>query len=95
MTKYVPNSVIAWESIARSLVDSSGIVRFTAVSPSRTRVDLTITHRPIQTTLKDALRTLLAPQASHMIDRHLDRIRFYLESLPVQPTLSSRAKRGI
>jgi uncharacterized membrane protein len=86
VTKYVPNSVIAWESVVRSLVDSSGIVRFTALSPSRTRVDLTITHRPIQTTLKDAVRTLFAPQASHMIDRHLDRIRFYLESLPVAPT---------
>jgi uncharacterized membrane protein len=88
VTKYVPNSVIAWESVVRSLVDSSGIVRFTALSPSQTRVDLTITHRPIQTTLKDAVRTLLAPQASHLIDRHLDRIRFYLESLPVAPVPS-------
>ena len=90
VTKYVPNSVIAWESVVRSLVDSSGIVRFTALSPSRTRVDLTITHRPIQTTLKDAVRTLLAPQTGHMIDRHLDRIRFYLESLPVAPIESSQ-----
>ena len=88
VTKYVPNSVIAWESVVRSLVDSSGIVRFTALSPSETRVDLTITHRPIQTTLKDAVRTLLAPQASHLIDRHLERIRFYLESLPVAPVPS-------
>lgn len=84
VTKYVPNSVIAWESVVRSLVDSSGIVRFTALSPSRTRVDLAVTHRPIQTTLKDAVRTLLAPRASSLIDRHLDRIRFYLESLPVK-----------
>jgi len=91
VTKYVPNSVIAWESVVRSLVDSSGIVRFTALSPSRTRVDLSITHRPIQTTLKDAIRTLLAPPGSNMMDRHLDRIRFYLESLPVAPTVSSEA----
>jgi len=89
VTKYVPNSVIAWESVVRSLVDSSGIVRFAALSPSRTRVDLAITHRPIQTTLKDAVRTLLAPNANNQIDRHLDRIRFYLESLPVAPSEAS------
>jgi len=89
VTKYVPNSVIAWESVVRSLVDSSGIVRFTALSPSRTRVDIAITHRPIQTTLKDAVRTFLAPRGRNMIDRHLDRIRFYLESLPVAPTVGS------
>ena len=91
VTKYVPNSVIAWESVVRSLVDSSGIVRFTALSPTRTRVDLAITHRPIQTTLKDAIRTFLAPHGRNMIDRHLDRIRFYLESLPIAPTVSSEA----
>ena len=83
VTKYVPNSVIAWESVVRSLVDSSGIVRFTALSPTRTRVDLSITHRPMQTSLKDAVRTLLSPRATDMIDRHLERIRFYLESMPV------------
>ena len=86
VTKYVPNSVIAWESVVRSLVDSSGIVRFTALSPTRTRVDLTITHRPIQTSLKDAVRTLLSPRAKNMIDRHLERIGFYLESMPVVST---------
>jgi len=86
VTKYVPNSVIAWESVVRSLVDSSGIVRFTALSPTRTRVQLSLIHRPIQTTLKDAVRTLLAPNASNLIDRDLDRIRFYLESLPVAPS---------
>jgi uncharacterized membrane protein len=84
VNKYVPNSVIAWESVVRSLVDSSGVVRFTALSPTRTRVDLTVTHRPLQTSLKDAARALLAPHASTLIDRHLDRIRFYLESLPAR-----------
>jgi uncharacterized membrane protein len=91
VTKYVPNTVIAWESVVRSLVDSSGIVRFTALSPSRTRVDLSITHRPIQTTLKDAVRTLLAPHGSNRIDQNLDQIRFYLESLPAAADGSSQA----
>src|SRR5947208_1340977 len=64
VNKYVPNSVIAWESVVRSLVDSAGIIRFTPLSPSRTRVDLTITHRPLTTSLKDAVRALFAPRAA-------------------------------
>jgi len=84
VTKYVPNSVIAWESVVRSLVESSGVVRFTALSPTRTRVDLSVTHRPLQTSLKDAARALFAPHPSAVIERHLDRIRFYLESLPAR-----------
>jgi uncharacterized membrane protein len=82
VTKYVPNSVIAWESVVKSLVESSAIVRFTALSPTRTHVDITITHRPVQSTLKDAVRALFAPPTSGTVDRQLERIRFYLESLP-------------
>jgi uncharacterized membrane protein len=82
VTKYVPNSVIAWESVVKSLVESSGIVRFTALSPTRTRVDVTFTHRPVQSSLKDAVRALFARPPGDAVDRDLDRIRFYLESLP-------------
>jgi uncharacterized membrane protein len=94
INKYVPNSVIAWESVVRSLVDSSGIIRFTATSPTRTRVDLTVTHRPLHTSLKDAVRALVSRRASSIIDDHLDHIRFYLESLPAPaaPTAATAAE---
>ena len=82
VTKYVPNSVIAWESVVRSVVESAGVARFTALSPTRTRVDLSLTHRPRHTSLKDAVRALLAPRAASVVRGHLDHIRFYLESLP-------------
>jgi len=91
INKYVPNSVIAWESVVRSLVDSSGVIRFTALSASRTRVDLTITHRPLTTTMKDAVRSLLAPRAATRVDDHLDHIRFYLESLPTPSVIETAA----
>ncbi len=84
VTKYVPNSVIAWESVVRSLVESAGVARFTPLSPERTRVDLSLTHHPLQTTLKDAVRALLARHPSEQVHAHLDHIRFYLESLPAQ-----------
>ena len=82
VTKYVPNTVIAWESVVKSVIESAVTVRFTALSPSRTRVDLTITHRPVQSTLKDAVRALLVRQPGDLVELQLERIRFYLESLP-------------
>jgi len=85
VTKYVPNSVIAWESVVKSLVESAGIARFTAMSPTRTRVDLTFTHRPLQSKLKDAVRALVMRHPADIVDQQLERIRFYLESLPAEP----------
>ena len=82
VTKYVPNSVIAWESVVRSLVESAGVARFTALSPTRTRVELSVTHHPLHTTLKDAVRALLATDPRKTVSDNLDRIRFYLESAP-------------
>jgi uncharacterized membrane protein len=82
VTKYVPNSVIAWESVVRSLVESRGVARFTALSATRTRVDLSVAHHPVATTLKDAVRALLATDPKKTVANNLDHIRFYLESMP-------------
>ena len=84
VTKYVPSSVIAWESVVRSLVESSGMARFTALSPTRTRVDLSIKHHPVSTSLKDAVRALIATDPRKTVAANLDHIRFYLESLPAR-----------
>ena len=84
VTKYVPNSVIAWESVVRSVVESAGVARFTAISPTRTRVELSVTHHPLLTTLKDAVRALLAMDPRKTVNDNLDRIRFYLESTPAR-----------
>jgi uncharacterized membrane protein len=82
VTKYVPNSVIAWESVVRSLVESRGVARFTALSPTKTRVDLSVAHHPVATTLQDAVRALLATDPRKTVANNLDHIRFYLESMP-------------
>jgi uncharacterized membrane protein len=82
VTKYVPNSVIAWESVVRSLVESAGVARFTPLSATRTRVNLSVTHHPLHTTLKDAVRALLSADPRKTVADNLDHIRFYLESAP-------------
>ena len=84
VTKYVPNSVIAWESVPGSVVESSGLLRFTPKSLSITRIDVSITYRPMVTDLGDAVHALLSPRVSAQIDADLEHMRFYLESLPAQ-----------
>ena len=59
VTKYVPSSVIAWESVPDSPVKASGLMRFFPLSSTETRVDLTITYRPLRTGFADALRALV------------------------------------
>jgi len=61
ITKYVPNSVIAWESVPGSLVYAGGQMRFSPLSANETRVDLVLTYRPNRTGLADALRALTVP----------------------------------
>ncbi len=60
VTKYVPNSVIAWESVPGSAVRASGLMRFFPLSPTQTRVDVTLTYQPRETALGEAIRALLS-----------------------------------
>ena len=64
VSKYVPNSVIAWESVPGSVVVASGLMRFAPLSPTATRVDLNLTYRPLRTDLFDAIRALILPSNS-------------------------------
>jgi len=71
VTKYVPNSVIAWESVAGSAVFASGLMRFSPLSPAETRVDLTLTYRPMHTQLADALRAMMTPTNTERLKSEL------------------------
>jgi uncharacterized membrane protein len=59
VTKYVPNSVIAWESKPGSSVQASGLMRFAPLSAHETRVDVSLTYLPKHTGLAEAFRALL------------------------------------
>lgn len=59
--KYVPSSVIAWESVPGSEVEARGSMRFAPLSPTETRVDVTLTYHPTHTGLREALKALVRP----------------------------------
>jgi uncharacterized membrane protein len=82
VTKYVPNSVIAWESVPDSPIEMRGIVRFAALGPARTKVHLALRYRPRYTGLNDALHALTRIGTGDRLSVALDRARFYVESFP-------------
>jgi uncharacterized membrane protein len=82
VTKYVPNSVIAWKSVTGGPIDFAVLVRFTPLAASSMRLDIDVSYRPIYTAMSDAVRALLAPGAGKRLRNGLEHARFYLESLP-------------
>lgn len=61
VTKYVPNSVIAWESVPGSPAVAGGVMRFFPLSAETTRLDVTLTYTPVRTDLGEAVRALFSP----------------------------------
>lgn len=96
VTKYVPNSVIAWESVAGSTVRSSGLVRFAPVlGGGATRLDVTIEYEPCTTTLDDAVRALMDVPRERQLRADLAHADFYFTSRPAaiepSPTVDGAA----
>jgi uncharacterized membrane protein len=81
VTKYVPNTVIGWESTPNSPVDVRAQLRFTPVSATRTRIDVEAYFTPAVTGLGDAVRALIAVANERRLKAELDHVRFYLESI--------------
>jgi uncharacterized membrane protein len=89
VTKYVPGQVIAWQSVAHAAVESTGIVRFLPEGPNRTRLDITLRYRPASTSLRDAVRALVAPPRAPAMREAMAKASNQLHHLtpaPVVPT---------
>lgn len=71
ITKYVPNSVIAWESVPGSVVVAGGLMRFAPLSQNDTRVDIKLTYRPVRTDLFEAIHALATPKNADRLRREL------------------------
>jgi uncharacterized membrane protein len=86
VTKYVPNSVIAWESVPGSTVKASGLIRFFPLGPSETRVDLTLTYKPLRTGFVDAIRSLVGSTNTAKLRAELTQASQELGLAPHEPT---------
>jgi uncharacterized membrane protein len=81
VTKYVPNTVIGWESTRNSPVDVRSQLRFTPVSATRTRIEVEVYFAPAATGLADAIRSFIAVANERRLKAELEHLRFYLETV--------------
>jgi len=93
VTKYVPNSVIAWESVRSSPVQSSGLVRFNPSPEGGTRLDLQVDYEPGTTSVDEALHALFHEPIEDQLRADLARIGFDLGSGPLRSDHSVDATR--
>jgi uncharacterized membrane protein len=84
VTKWVPRSVIAFESVAGSPVEVSITLRFVPLGPELTRLDADVNYHVLHTDLTDAIRALLTRRPGRRMRINLETTRAYLESLPAQ-----------
>lgn len=82
VTKYVPNSVIAWTSVAGSAVATTGIVRLTPTEDGCTRVEVELSYEPRDTDLREALHALIDVPRDRQMQADLARVDSYIRALP-------------
>lgn len=82
VTKYVPNSVIAWSSTARGSVDTTGLLRFAPAEDGGTQLQVELTYTPRAMHWTDALLAIAAAPLQEQLERDLARLGDYLEHQP-------------
>jgi uncharacterized membrane protein len=95
VTKYVPNAVIAWQSVPGSEVEANGMMRFAPLSPTETRVDISLAYRPVHTRLREALKALIRPSNNARLRSELAKASHQLtrpdtENVPAESGAGSR-----
>ncbi|HYD51342.1 MAG TPA: SRPBCC family protein [Gemmatimonadaceae bacterium] len=79
VTKFVPNQVIAWESVPSSPVESRGLVRFRSLGDERTQLTVHLAYSPKRTSFDEAWRALFTTSPQHEVRRDLARAGDILE----------------
>lgn len=82
VTKYVPNVVLAWRSVPRSVVDCNGLIRFAPVPDGGTRLEIEVDYDPVHTGFSDAVRSLFDRPRTAQVEADLARANSYLQAHP-------------
>jgi len=84
-TKYVPNRVIAWQSVPASPVTMHGLVRFIP-EEAHTCLRLELDYQVRTSGLADALVALTTPTRGAELERDIKRLSTYLHTVRGTPT---------
>lgn len=85
VTKFVPDSVIAFESVPDSAIRARTTLRFAPLGAGRTRIDFETMSSPARTTLGEAIAALMSPPPAERVRAAMENARFYLESFESAP----------
>ena len=80
VSKFVPGQVLAWESLPGGTAMSAGVIRFTPIGASRTRLDLRITFRPLGLSFGDAAAAFARAPASRVLVSALRQVSAHFDA---------------
>ncbi|MDB4888099.1 MAG: hypothetical protein JWN79_3537 [Gemmatimonadetes bacterium] len=81
-TKYVPNRVIAWETVPGSPVHATGLIRFKPTE-GRTCLEVTLSYEVLEAgPMREALAALVAPPRRHQLEADIRKLAHYLDTAP-------------
>jgi uncharacterized membrane protein len=79
VTDWVPRQFIGWTSVEGSAVDTTGQVRFRALSDSETQIDVKLAYSPPAGAVGHAVASLLGSDPKSAMDEDLVRLKSLLE----------------
>ena len=80
LTRYVPNSEIAWKTIADRPFGHAGIIHFRPNDQGGTQMDVKMSYNPPAGLLGHSLAWLLGSDPKHALDADLARMKTYIET---------------
>jgi uncharacterized membrane protein/osmotically-inducible protein OsmY len=78
ITEMIPNKLLAWKSVAGSLIQNAGIVRFDA-EDDHTRVHIRLSYNPPAGAIGHLVASLLGSNPKQEMDEDLLRMKTYVE----------------
>ncbi|MFL5343726.1 MAG: SRPBCC family protein [Hyalangium sp.] len=79
ITRIEPGRVLAWKSVAGSMVENAGIIRFQEAGEGRTRLDIRLSYNPPAGAIGHAFARLLGADPKKQMDDDLLRLKSLLE----------------
>jgi uncharacterized membrane protein len=87
-TKYVPNSVIAWQSVGHSSVRMTGVLRF--IPEGRTTcIKVALDYQVLDGSMADAIVALATPSRGDELEADIRRLAVYLDGVRAIPASES------
>jgi uncharacterized membrane protein/uncharacterized protein YwbE len=80
LTERIPNQVIAWKTRESSLIGHAGLVRFDAINPNRTRIQIRLSYNPPGGALAHGVLALVSADPKSRLDEDLVRMKTVLET---------------